>query len=174
MDLLSIVLFTLLLVCSIIILYQDFKERQVSLWVLLVFGLVAISSVLYYRDKEALFYSGIGIFLYGSLIWLILKLYLFLKFKRNKRILDEQLGLADVLVIFFIGLTFNTVSMIFFFSFGFVFSLISFLIYSILKRNNDGQSIPLAGLLVIFYVISIIVLNLIPFNPLIDCSFIMI
>lgn len=174
MNLLSIGFFTVLILSSIIILYQDFKERQVSLWVLLIFGTVAISSVLYYRDQETLLYNGVGIILYGGFIWLILKLYLFLKFKKNKTILDEQLGLADVLVIFFIGLTFNTVGMVFFFCFGFVFSLLIFVVYSYLKKDNDRQSIPLAGLLVFFYVISIIILNLVSLNPLIDCSFIMI
>ncbi|MDF2449475.1 MAG: hypothetical protein K0R26_1979 [Bacteroidota bacterium] len=174
MILLSIVFFTVLILSSLIILYQDFKERQVSLWVLLIFGAVAISSVLFFRDKETLFYNGLGIILYGGFIWLVLKLYLFIKFKKNKTILDEQLGLADVLVIFFIGLTFNTVGMVFFFCFGFVFSLLIFLVYSFLKKDNDRQSIPLAGLLVFFYVISLIILNLIPLNPLIDCSFIMI
>lgn len=172
MNLLSIVFFAVLSLSSAIILYQDFNERQVSLWVLLVFGTVTILSVLCYRDNETLLYNGVGIVLYGSFIWLILKLYLFVKFRKNKRILDEQLGLADVLVIFFIGLTFNTVGMVFFFCFGFVFSLLIFLVYSFLKKDNDRQSIPLAGMLVFFYVISIIILNLVSLNPLIDCSFI--
>jgi len=174
MNLLSIVFFAVLILSSLVILYQDFKERQVSLWVLLVFGLMTVSSVLIFRDKETLLYNGLGIILYGCIIWLVLKLYLYLKFKKSKTILDKQLGLADVLVIFFIGLTFNTVGMIFFFCFGFVFSLLAFIIYSFVKKEADNQSIPLAGLLVFFYVISIIILNLISLNPLIDCSFIMI
>lgn len=173
MNPIYIVFLAVLIVSSVIILFQDFKERQVSLWVLLLFGASTVTSVIYFRDMETLFYNGLGTLLYGAFIWLMLKLYMYLKFKKNKAIIDHQLGMADVLVIFFIGLTFNTIGMIFFFCFGFVFSLLIFLIYSALKKDTDNQSIPLAGLLVFLYVISIIILNLVSLNPLIDCSFIL-
>lgn len=168
-----LVFFAVLVVSSGIILFQDFKERQVSLWVLLLFGVSTISSIIYFRDLETLLYNGIGIVLYGGFIWIVLKLYLFLKFKKNKVILDQQLGLADVLVIFFIGISFNAIGMIFFFCFGFILSLITFFIYSIVKTDANTQSIPLAGLLVFFYVISIIILNLVSLNLLLDCSFVL-
>jgi hypothetical protein len=173
MNPIYIAFFAVLILSSGIIFFQDFKERQVSLWVLVLFGALTITSVVYYRDMETLFYNGLGTLLYGGFIWLMLKLYLYLKFKKNKAIIDNQLGMADVLVIFFIGLSFNTIGMIFFFCFGFVFSLLAFLMYSALKKDTDTQSIPLAGLLVFFYVISIIILNLISLNPMVDCSFIL-
>jgi hypothetical protein len=173
MNPVHLLFFAALIISSGIILFQDFKERQVSLWVLLLFGISTMSSVVYYRDAETLLYNGVGVLLYGGFIWLMLKLYLFLKFKKNKAIIDHQLGMADVLVIFFIGITFNTIGMIFFFCFGFVFSLLTFFIYSALKKDTDTQSIPLAGLLVFFYGISIIILNLISLNPMMDCSFIL-
>jgi hypothetical protein len=165
--------FAVLILSSGIILFQDFKERQVSLWVLLLFGALCVSSVLYFRDPEILFYNGVGVLLYGSFIWLMLKLYMFLKFKKNKVIINKELGMADVLVVLFIGITFNTIGMILFFCFGFVFSLVAFLMYSVLKKDSNTQSIPLAGLLVFFYVILIIILNLKSLNPMIDCSFMM-
>ena len=163
----------ILIISSAIILFQDFKDREVSLWVLLLFGVTTLSSVIYQRNLETLLCNSLGIFLYGGFIWLMLKLYLFLKFKKNKAILNYQLGLADVLVVLFIGITFNIVGMIFFFCFGFVFSLIAFVIYSVIKKESDVQSIPLAGLLVFFYVMSIIILNLISLNQFIDCSFVL-
>jgi uncharacterized membrane protein YagU involved in acid resistance len=98
---------------------------------------------------------------------------MFLKFKKNKVIINKELGMADVLVVLFIGITFNTIGMILFFCFGFVFSLVAFLMYSVLKKDSNTQSIPLAGLLVFFYVILIIILNLKSLNPMIDCSFMM-
>ncbi len=173
MNPIYIAFYAVLILSSGVILFQDFKERQVSLLVLLVFGSSTISSVIYFRDLETLLYNGLGTLLYGGFIWLMLKLYLFLKFRKNKAIIDHQLGMADILVIFFIGISFNTIGMIFFFCFGFVFSLLAFLIYSALKKDTDNQSIPLAGLLVFFYVISIIILNLISLNPMVDCSFIL-
>ena len=163
----------ILIISSAIILFQDFKDREVSLWVLLLFGLLSVSSVVYYRNLETLLYNGIGVLVYGGFIWLILKLYLFLKFKKSKPILNHQLGLADVLVVLFIGITFNTAGMVFFFCFGFVLSLIAFIIYALLKKDSDTQSVPLAGLLVFFYIMSIIILNLISLNQFVDCSFVL-
>jgi hypothetical protein len=168
-----IVFLTILIISSVIILFQDFKDREVSLWVLILFGLLCVSSVVYYRNLETILYNGLGVLVYGGFIWLILKLYLFLKFKKNKPILNHQLGLADVFVVLFIGITFNTAGVVFFFCFGFVFSLITFVVYSLLKRDSDTQSIPLAGLLVFFYVMSIIILNLVSLNQFIDCSFVL-
>jgi len=173
MNPIHLAFFAVLIVSSGVILYQDFKERQVSLWVLLLFGTLCVSSVIYFRDAETLWYNGVGVLLYGGFIWLMLKLYLFLKFKKNKAIMNQQLGMADVLVFLFMGLTFNTVGMILFFCFGFVFSLLAFLMYSSVKKDTDTQSIPLAGLLVFFYVISIIILNLVSLNPMIDCCFVL-
>lgn len=162
-----------LVLSSAIILYQDFRDREVSLWVLMLFGFNSIFSVYYFRDLETLLYNCLGVAVYAGFIWLMLKLYLFLKFKKNKAVINYQLGMADVLVILAIGLTFNTVGMIFFFCFGFIGSLIGFLVYCVLKKDTDSQSIPLAGLLVFFYVLSIIILNLVSLNLMIDCSFMM-
>jgi hypothetical protein len=171
MNPIHIVFFAVLVISSGVILFQDFKERQVSLWVLMLFGATTITSVIYFRDVNTILVNGLGTIIYGLFIWLMLKLYLYLKFKKNKAIINHQLGMADVLVVFFIGISFNTIGMIFFFCFGFVFSLVAFLIYSMLKKDSDTQSIPLAGLLVFFYVISIIILNLVSLNLMIDCSF---
>lgn len=173
MNPINIVFFAVLIISSMVIAFQDFKERQVSLWVLLLFGMLTIVSVLYYRDAETLIYNGVGVLLYSSFIWLMLKLYMYIKFKQNKPIINHQLGLADVLVVLSIGLTFNTVGMILFFCFGFVFSLLAFVVYTAFKKNIDSQNIPLAGLLVFFYVISIIILNLVSLNLIIDCSFVL-
>jgi hypothetical protein len=173
MNPINIVFFAVLIISSVVITFQDFKERQVSLWVLLLFGILTTVSVLYYRDAETLMYNGVGALLYSCFIWLMLKLYLYLKFKQNKPIINHQLGLADVLVVLSIGLTFNTVGMILFFCFGFVFSLLAFVVYTAFKKNIDPQNIPLAGLLVFFYVISIIILNLVSLNLIIDCSFVL-
>lgn len=172
MFLTQYVLLASLLLSSSIILFQDFKERLVSLWVLLLFGLTCMSSVLLNRGIEILLYNILFTIIYIGLIWLVLKLYLYLKFRKNKRILNEQLGLADVLTILFIGLTFNAVGIVFFFCFGFIFSLLSFMIYILIFKHNKNEHIPLAGLLVVFYVLTIFILYLNKINNYVDCSFI--
>lgn len=166
------IFFVLLILSSGVICIQDFKERFVSLWILLVFGLLAVSSVLYYKNVNTLLINLLGTIIYGSFIWLVLKLYMLLKFKRNRTILNSQLGMADVLIFLFIGLTLNTIGMILFFCFGFLFSLFGFIMYSTLSKNIKTSTIPLAGLLVLFYVITIIVFNFFTINTAIDCSFI--
>lgn len=166
------IFFVLLILSSGVICIQDFKERFVSLWILLVFGLLAVSSVLYYKNVNTLLINLLGTIIYGSFIWLVLKLYMLLKFKRNRTILNSQLGMADVLIFLFIGLTLNTIGMILFFCFGFLFSLFGFIMYSTLNKNIKTSTIPLAGLLVLFYVITIIVFNFFTINTAIDCSFI--
>lgn len=166
------IFFVLLILSSGVICIQDFKERFVSLWILLVFGLLAVSSVLYYKNVNTLLINLLGTIIYGSFIWLVLKLYMLLKFKRNRTILNSQLGMADVLIFLFIGLTLNTIGMILFFCFGFLFSLFGFIMYSTLNKNIKKSAIPLAGLLVLFYVITIIVFNFFTINTAIDCSFI--
>jgi len=170
--LLKYFLLILLAVSSVIILFQDFKQRLVSLWAIILFGAVCLVSVIYYKGFSVLFYNLMSIVLYISIIWLFLKLYFYLKFKRNKPILNEQIGMADILIIVFIGLTFNIVGTIFFFCLAFIASLISFYIYTISRKREDALTIPLAGLLVFFYLSGIAVLNLLENNYLIDCSFV--
>ena len=172
MFLTQYVLLVSLILSSSIILVQDFKERLVSLWVLLLFGVTCLSSVLLNRGVETLLYNILFTIIYIGLIWLILKLYLYLKFRKNKRILNEQLGLSDVLTILFIGLTFNAVSLVFFFCLGFIFSLLSYVIYMLVSKHKKSEHIPLAGLLVLFYVLTVFILYLNKINNYVDCSFI--
>lgn len=170
--LLQYLLLILLAASSVIILFQDFKQRLVSLWAIILFGAVCITSVVYYRGFNVLFYNLVSIALYFSIIWAFLKLYFYLKFKRNKPILDEQIGMADILIIVFIGLTFNIVGTIFFFCLAFIASLVSFYIYTISRKKQEVLTIPLAGFLVFFYLSGIAVLNFLENNYLIDCSFV--
>lgn len=162
----------LLIISSFIILYQDFSKRLVSLWVLILFGAISITSVLYFRDFQTLIYNFFTTCLYLGFIWLMLKLYLYLKFGKNKPLLNELLGAADVLIILFVGVSFNVIGLIFFFCFAFICSLLAFFVYSLLKKNDNEETIPLAGFLVFFYISAIITLNLIENPFLIDCSFV--
>lgn len=162
--------FAVLVLSSAAICYADLKERLVALWLLLVFGINTIASVILFKSPETLMYNVIGTALYMGFTWLVLKGYLYIKHKKNTVILDEQLGKADVLIIFFIGLTFNFPGMILFFCFGFVCSLLVFMVIPF-KNAENVKTIPLAGLLVFFYIAAIIFLNLVPLN-LMECSFV--
>lgn len=170
MALLFYVCSTVLALSSALILYYDWKERQIALWILLLFGADAIASVILFRGVQTLLFNLLGTLIYLGFIWLMLKAYLFVKHNKNTVILDEQLGKADVLVILFIGLTFNLPGMILFFCLGFVSSLLIFIAFQFIK-SDAPKTIPLAGLLVFFYLVVLIILNLIPLD-FIGCSFV--
>lgn len=161
----------LLIISSVVILFQDFRDRLVSLWVIILFAAICIFSVIYFRDAQTLLFNGASALIYLGIVWLALKLYMFFKFRRNEKILDTQIGLADVLLIFCIGLTFNTIGLVFFFCVAFVLSLVSFVLYTLIKKKSE-TTIPLAGLLAFFFTVSVICLNLVESNYLIDCSFV--
>jgi hypothetical protein len=170
MNTLFYVCSTVLVLSSALILYYDLRERQIALWILLLFGADAIASVILFRSFSTLLYNLLGTLIYLGFIWLMLKAYLFVKHKKNTVILDEQLGKADVLVILFIGLTFNLPGMILFFCLGFVSSLLIFMAFQFIK-SDALKTIPLAGLLVFFYLAALTILNLIPLE-FIECSFV--
>lgn len=169
---LEIGLLTGLAVAMGIIVFQDFRYRLVSLWVLLFFGIVCLSSVLIFRGPKALLYNGVSCALYFLFTWLMLKLYLYLKYRKNRPVLNELLGPADVLVMLFMGFTFNAVGLILFFCSGFIFSLVTYFIYVALHKNKANEHIPLAGLLALFYGLTIILLYLVKANFYVDCSFV--
>lgn len=164
-------IFFLVLVSGIIV-YQDFKDRLISLWVLLIFGSICISSVLVFRDAGTFIQNAISVSIYLGLIFLVLELYRRFIRREAKSFIKNQIGIADVLIIFFIGITFSVFGIVFFFCLGFIFSLLSFLIFSLFKKGNKITAVPLAGLLVLFYLTSIFALNLVDTNYLVDCSFI--
>ena len=153
---------------SFVIAWQDFKERLVSLWALIIFLVFCIGSVIINRDWQTLLSNSISSICYFSFIWLGIKGYLYLKSKKNKNILNNYLGSADVIVILSIGITFNLIGCILFFCFAFIASLVLFLF----SNNKTNESIPLAGFLVIFYIPIIFILLLKPIYNCIDCSFI--
>ncbi len=157
---------------SFAILFQDFKHRLVSLWILIAFGVICVASVLYTGGIKILLVNVLSTVVYLGVLWLMIKLYLFLKFKKNKVIINELLGSADVLVILFIGLTFNLIGLIYFFCFAFIFSLVGHLMSLSLNKTSIHKTIPLAGFMVIFYIVSIIILYLVNVTDYVECSFV--
>lgn len=172
MSLPSIIFFCLLIVCCVVIAYQDFKTRSVSLWVLILFVAVCAASVVYFRDAVTLIYNVIGITAYFGLIWLGLKLYLYVKHKRNVKLLNEQFGAGDIWVILGLGATFNLIGNILFFCAAFTITLLIALIYSQVKNKSpQTMPVPLAGILVFLYLSAIAILILTGPVLMIDCSF---
>lgn len=171
MSILQSILFCGLMITSLTIAYQDFKERMVSTWLLGVYGLICTSNVLVNRDASTLIENMISVFLYLLFMGGALTLYFFIKEKRFVNILKEQLGLADVLILLFVGMTFNIEGQILFFCSGFIIALLAYVLWIAISSQKKHHTIPLAGILVFYYLAFIMLLHFIDIT-IIDCSFI--
>lgn len=171
MSILHLILFCSLIITTLAIAYQDFKERLVSVWLLVLYGLVCLGSILVNRDIETLISNFLSVLLYLSFMGGILTLYFFIKEKRFVNILKEQLGLADVLILLFVGITFNIEGQILFFCSGFITALLVYVLWSAIFSQKKHHTIPLAGILVFYYLAFILLLYFTDIT-IIDCSFI--
>ncbi len=137
----------LILFSLMVIAVQDFKERKIYLFLLLVLG----GLIIFYRTQT----SFLEVFLFVTLLNLSLVftivsiLAIYVKFKMNTTLFDV-FGLGDLL--FFIVVSFAFPSLPFFV--WFVFSLVfSLLIFLVIKNSITLKTVPLAGLQAIFFII---------------------
>lgn len=155
-----------LLITSIVIIIQDFKERKISLIAILLFGALCFTITYLYQGFDILKENSLNSFLYILLLWLSLTAIISIKNRKLTQIIDNQIGLGDVFLLFFIGITFDALSMVVFFSASFIFSLALSLI--LIKNNNNSS--PLAAFLLIFYILVIFIFNFSDLLFFIDCS----
>lgn len=144
-DFLNILLIALCLVIS----YQDFKYRQISLFLIILF---IISSIIKSILTDGYFNTFLN-FLFVSLYLLLIlfSLKLFYSFKR--KIIDSMIGWGDILFILGLGLLLPPEIFIYFTTFGF---LSTYLLTLFLNRKS--KEVPLAGYLSLLLSIYIIVL----------------
>lgn len=138
----------LLVLSGSAIICQDLKARLISLWLILLFG---ISNVLFYLHTHSVYQLLENVIFctwYLMLSYGVLLLYFYIKTKRFEKIINSKFGMGDVLVMLLIGVALEPVSMIYFFS-G---ALVAALFFSLLFFRKN-KSIPLAGLLIICYLV---------------------
>lgn len=146
----KIAFYLILSVVSLFICYQDFKSRLVSAWVLMLYLLLLIVSTIWFSGIEVFLKNVLSSFCYFSLCALGVFTYYFLKERQVPRIIDNKFGWADVLVCIGIGFSLSIVDLIVFFTVSFIVSALIGIVF--LKKNN---TIPLAGILTILYLIFI-------------------
>lgn len=140
--LLKIVLIAL---CGLIA-FQDVKERMVS-WLL--FPIMGITLGLLYLNHTSFeqFYP----FVIANLMLvtvIILILFLYTKYIAKKEFLNVSFGLGDLLFFYGLALGFPTITFLVLFAVSILFSLgTSFF----LRRMQQEQTIPLAGLMGLFF-----------------------
>jgi hypothetical protein len=157
----------LLLLSSGSLIYQDFKSRLVSVWLIILFTISNICLYLNFNSLNQLFENVIFCLAYFLLCYLCLHVYFFLKLNKFQKLLDSKLGWGDILLLFSIGSCLEIDTMIIFFTITFIFTVITH--YMMFKSSN---SIPLAGYLLICYHINLILFrDIFGFNLLERCHF---
>ena len=148
----------LVCICGLIA-FQDFQERMVS-WILFpAMGIVLAFLYLNHANFEQFYPFVLGNFLLVTAI--VLVLYLYTKYIAKMEFLNVSFGLGDLLFFYALALGFPTMTFLVLFVLSILFALGAFLY---LKRKQEMQTIPLAGLMGIFLT-AVIVASFFPNVP---------
>lgn len=141
----------LLFISSLVTLtYQDLKEQQVDLW-LLVAGMLLGGTMHFMHQNTVVFWASIRLNLgFVLFIFGILWAYAALKIKKS---IFEVFGLGDLLFFMLLAVSLPLLAFLMIFIFSLLFSL---LIYIGLKERFDAHKIPLAGLQSLFFVLALL------------------
>lgn len=125
---------------------QDYKDRSVYWFLyglvgLLVFGIQLIQNPIY----SALF-NSLSNLIFISILLLFAALYSKIRFK--KRLINESLGLGDILFFIAISFAFAPISFLILFVFSFLFSLV---LHLFLNHKKKATTVPLAGHMALFF-----------------------
>lgn len=145
MSTVDIVFFVGLGACALMIAYQDFKERLISVWLIGLLSLMNAGITVYHRGFVQVLQNLAFLGAYLLFSYTILLLYFYLKTKRWGGILDHMIGWGDVWLMVGLGLGLDPEIQLFFFTGCFVFAMIVFLF---LKEN---RTVPLAGVMALGY-----------------------
>jgi len=130
--------------CLTIIAFQDFSQRSVTLWVLVV--LLAASSGLSWTESNwnSLLHKTYPTAGFLILVLAVLLLYYRIKGQKIKDVVDQKLGMGDILFLAAVIPLFSLTGFIVFFLSSLIIILIGALVYE--KTTRKGTLIPLAGL----------------------------
>ncbi len=143
------ILQTLSLCCLLGIIYQDFKERKVYLWLLIGAGIL-LSTLFLFSTTPSIYAVNIGVNVLTILL-VILLLFFYTKYRLNKPF-KESIGLGGLLFFICIAISFPIATFIVLFTFSLFFAALTFLF---LKSLLGKKTIPLAGLQALFLFIII-------------------
>lgn len=137
-----------LIILLLILVFQDFKTREISLLVLVgVFACNLFIFLISPNVKEFFHALYINI-LFLCFLFLALTIYVSFKEKKLTLIADKYLGWGDIIFLFTLSLSFSTINFIVFLVTSFVFTLVAYITLKLLKPNLKKE-IPLVGFLAI-------------------------
>ncbi|PBQ30231.1 hypothetical protein CNR22_00140 [Sphingobacteriaceae bacterium] len=132
--------------------YQDFKDRLISLWLIVSFCLINTTQYLMVFSLKELLNNSLFCIIYFLFLYGALHVYYFLKTKKIQTIIDEKIGWADILLVFIIGACIDSVLVVVFFTVSFLMAL---LLHLFILRSS--RPIPFAAVLVINYLLYLVV-----------------
>jgi hypothetical protein len=134
---------------SLLIAFQDFKSRSVSVLYLVCFTVVsALYGIAQFQVLPMLNYLLFN-FCFLLLQFFVLLLYYFIKY-RNIKVLVNSIGGADVWTLLALAFSFDLVGFILFVCIGFILAITYYLISNTILKIYMRE-IPLAGILSLCY-----------------------
>lgn len=144
---LIVVISILALAVLVAIMYQDFRQRQVS--IALFVALFAILCIEAYT-MQSNFMSLLKNFLLNAGFVFVqlgcIKVYFLLKNKKNTPVIDTYIGMGDVLFFFISCIAFSVGNFVMFYLISLITALIGAIAYMRIKNAKDFE-IPLAGIM---------------------------
>ena len=131
--------------------FQDFKERRVFWFLFPLLALLMTSIHFLYSPLTTIFFYHILLNLLAVLLVLTL-VFLYTRLVQKKRFVDHSLGLGDMLLFIGLAMAFPTVTFLILFTSSLFCSLIAFFA---LKGRSAHATIPLAGLMGLFFSMAI-------------------
>jgi hypothetical protein len=154
-------LFLLLIVITLLIIYQDFCSRSVIWYLFPLMGVLGIiNTYLHTCSWEQTFIYGIINAGFALLQFVILKLYFSLKGNGNSRLINEKIGMGDILFVFAACFFFSPVNFILFYCCSLLFAIILHLLSLKIRAKEFALTVPLAGWMAVFLIVYIITLQL--------------
>jgi hypothetical protein len=153
-------LFLLLLATAILIFYQDFRSRSVVWYLFPLMGILGIVNTWLQTSswEQTGLYSLINAGFVG-VQFVILKLYYSVKKNGNSTLINEKIGLGDILFVLAACFFFSPVNFILFYCCSLLFAILFHLLFiKIRKAQNLALTVPLAGWMAVFLIIYIITL----------------
>lgn len=141
--------------------FQDFKYRKIS-WVLL--PLLFIFFI--FKGFSTLSYSELSIYFFVNFSFIVLQfaaltIYFSVKNKKLTNIINQYIGIGDLLFFVVLCAAFSPVNFIFFYCTSLFVSLAVSLVFYLISRKAIAQ-IPLAGIFSVVFVAVILLVNVIP------------
>ena len=149
------------IICFFII-YQDFKSRNVSVYVLACFIALALCQLLIGFSQHALKYTFVNMaLLFG--IFILQTAFISLKKKRLINPIDKTIGLFDVLLLLLLCCWFSPKNFLYFFI-GSLTVAMFHVLYQKTFTTSKNTLIPLAAYICIFFMICMGVKNIFKLN----------